>query len=106
MKLTQNQDVSHSNTFYQFVNLDDKVKFSQFKMLKKKQMEMGKKLKPIFKMSSSPGIFFNEEAINKSQIEEVARSLPEITKTNETELGDLLTQMNKHTITHMNLFSQ
>jgi hypothetical protein len=42
--------------------------------------------------------------MDKAKIEEFAQSLPDIIKTNETELGDLLTQMNKHTITHMNLF--
>jgi hypothetical protein len=58
-KLIQNKDISQSNTLYQFVNLEDKTKFAQFKVLKKKQMEMGKKLKSVVKLPSTPGMFFN-----------------------------------------------
>ena len=50
--LIQNQDVAKCNTLYKFVNLDDK-KFSEFKKLKKKQQRMGRKLKPILKLTNS-----------------------------------------------------
>ena len=50
--LIQNSDVAKSNTLYQFVNLDDK-KFSNFKKLKNKEKDLGKKLKIFLKLKRS-----------------------------------------------------
>lgn len=52
-ELVQNEDISKSNTLYQFVNLAEKEKFVHFKVLKTKQENIGKRLKTMLKITTS-----------------------------------------------------
>ena len=91
------------------MNLDDK-KFKDFKKLKKKQHRMGKKLKPILKLTTS-GVGrekgkITEGSMDKSKIKEFASLMPAIASTEQTDLNELLKQMNKHSIVQLNLTSK